>query len=217
MKNPRSTAVKSATVFAGCVLLVSGCVTPNQSDLNQSDLVGVPAQAPELSGDALWESLRYYGASEVVPDAPPSILAEKSVAVVRGNFTGSCGMRTIQGDVAIDRISMPCLELSVTDVMSGSLEEKVVQLEFPFGPDEIEDLHVPRAEVVAFLVNKGGVEAEYYALVNSSGLWSSTGRGEIDQPVAVEQPTPKSEYVGKMMTGATSWGQFVELLDRAVG
>lgn len=170
--------------------------------------------SPDLT--SLWEPFRYEGVSEVTPEMPASDLAKESSVVVRGEFTGTCGTRKfVDPDVPENVIEYPCLVLTAADVLYGEMKKNDLPVEFSFGPQDLKSTDVPAGEVVAFVVKKKGEgEEDYYRLVNSTSLWSSTERAEVDQPVAEAPPGKSSVSAGVMLSDEPTWEDFVSEISR---
>lgn len=165
-------------------------------------LILIPGCSPD--NEFSWEWARLSGATEVVSATEIPELAEESESVVRGEFSGACGIREVRTDTAIDVVVYSCLRFDVTEVLDGVAPGESLKVEFlgalPEGGG------VPVGEAVLFLVNKGGDESEYFRAVNSSGLWTATVDDAVDQPLLEEAShAPAAAQTDE-------WGAFLEEL-----
>lgn len=151
-------------------------------------------------------------------DSLRQMMAASDAVVVASVQDVSVG-RVIHGDGGGD-VTMIRVDLAVTRVIDGASPE-VVPLEFIGGkPDEtaafvnaLREIRPVDASVVFLHEKQGEGESGLYRVANSTGLWTSTSRANLDTPLRDEPPLNAGLYADELL-GVAELNQLIDLLTR---
>ncbi|GAA1178916.1 hypothetical protein GCM10009584_20730 [Ornithinimicrobium humiphilum] len=149
------------------------------------------------------------GSEVFIDDSLTGMAAEADVVAV-GRFVAQCDDRQMGGGSEGDLVTYKCLTFEPSEVISGVVTEPL-PVEFLGSPT---DGTVPPDEVAVFLLDKGGSESGRYRVVNSFGLFTSTQRAQVDQPMRASADQAVS---GLDDLPRDDWDQFKRHLRREVG
>ena len=165
------------------------------------------AQNPEGGpvSDYSWSWSYNPAASEVVTTEDVVELGREADVVALGRFTEVCEPRRVGGSGG-DGQTYGCLTFISDSVLAGDggLLAGGIPVEFMGTPAEA---GLPSSPSVVFLLDKGGVEAGRFRVVNSAGLYSTTARAAVDRPLREHAPASQTLEQQGLHTG--SWEGFV--------
>lgn len=183
--------------------------------LGLTGLLAVGCGASADGAESPWAAVRVGSASsEVTPDATSQDLAARSDVVAFGRFTESCGERVVGTDPGVPEqgLVLQCLTFEYDEVYAGDGGPSSVPVEFSVGGDvDAEVLTLPSPDAIAFLVEKRD-RPGHYRTINSHGLWATSERGRVDQPMAASAPDDTSPFVGDLLADDPTWEEFRERL-----
>lgn len=158
--------------------------------------------------DYSWTWAPITGATEVITAEDVPGLADEADIVALGRFTDVCEPRHV-GGAGGDGQTYGCLTFRADSILAGEMAPEGIPVEFlgdPTGDG------LPSSPSVVFLVDKGGVESGRYRVVNSAGLYTSTSRATVDQPMREHAPT--STKLSAHGLESESWEQFVDSVQK---
>lgn len=197
-RSRRDVRALAALGLATCILL-AGCVSSEEES---------------VAGSYPWDWALLAGATEVFTDDTVDGMAAHSDLVAVGSFTKDCEPRTMGEGPGGDNYTYGCLSFEPTRVLQGA--DSAIGESFPvefLGTPDSESL--PTGEVLVFLLDKDGDEAGRYRPVNSFGLWTSTTRAAVDQPM--QESVPDSSALSDQNISSETWDSFVESIATYLG
>lgn len=152
-----------------------------------------------------WAWAPITGATEVISADSIAALTRESDVVALGRFTERCEPRRMGGPGG-DGQTYGCLVFEADSALAGDASVVAEPLPVEFLGDPPHE-GLPSSHSIAFLLDKGGEEAGRFRIVNSFGLYSSTPRAVVDQPMREHAPTVEQLSAHGLRSGA--WEQFV--------
>lgn len=214
-KAPRAVPVVLLSL-ALLTIFVAGYVLGGAASKGPSPIQAGPAQAD--NAEAFWGRLRPAG-FEVDRFATLAEMVAASDAVVVAKVFDVQMSRTVHGDSEGDVVAYASVVLRVERVIAGQVPASV-PVEFMVGatadqaPPEIALLKqaIPTGSSVFFLHAKlGDGEKGLFRIINSTGLWATTSRAQLDAPLQEFAPGESGLYAAEIRGFSTLAG-FTDLL-----